>query len=60
MLGRLIASLDDPTVAKRIADLGGTVPAPAERGPAHLADVLKADIARWQPILKAAMTEQKK
>ena len=48
-------SLDDPAVAKRLVDLGGSVPAKAERGPAHLAAVLKADIAKWHPILKAAM-----
>jgi tripartite-type tricarboxylate transporter receptor subunit TctC len=52
-------ALDDPAVAKRLADLGGSVPAPAERGPAHFEQVLKADIARWQPILKAAMPEAK-
>src|ERR1700690_3255197 len=52
-------ALDDPAVAKRLTDLGGTVPAPAERGPAHFEAVLKADIARWQPVLKAAMPESK-
>jgi hypothetical protein len=33
------------------------VPAKAERGPEHLEQVLKADIARWNPILKQAMEE---
>jgi tripartite-type tricarboxylate transporter receptor subunit TctC len=47
-------ALDDPAVAKRLGELGGTVPPKSERGPAHLAGVLKADIARWNPILKAA------
>ena len=47
-------TLDDPAVAKRLLDLGGTVPAKADRGPAHLASQLKADVARWNPILKAA------
>jgi tripartite-type tricarboxylate transporter receptor subunit TctC len=50
-------ALDDPAVAKRLAELGGSVPAKAERGPAHLAAVLKADVARWYPILKAADTK---
>jgi len=40
---------------KRLVELGGAVPSKAERGPAHLAAVLKADIAKWHPILKAAM-----
>jgi tripartite-type tricarboxylate transporter receptor subunit TctC len=52
--GALDQALDDPAVAKRLVDLGGSVPATAERGPAHLAAVVKADIARWHPILKAA------
>jgi len=59
LTGALDKALDDPAVANRLADLGGSVPAPAERGPAHFEQVLKADIARWQPILKAAMPEAK-
>jgi len=60
LAGALDKALDDPAVAKRIVDLGGSVPAKAERGPAHLAAVLKADIAKWHPILQAAMAESKK
>ena len=59
LTGALDKALDDPAVAKRLADLGGSVPAKAERGPAHLEKVLKADIARWQPVLKAAMPKSK-
>jgi tripartite-type tricarboxylate transporter receptor subunit TctC len=47
-------TLNDPAVAKRLHELGGTVPPAADRGPEHLAIQLKADIARWNPILKAA------
>ncbi len=53
-------TLDDPLVAKRLSDLGATVPAKTERGPAHLEQVLKADIARWHPILKQAMAQAQK
>ena len=52
-------ALDDPAVTKRLADLGGSVPPPADRGPAHLEKVLKADIARWDPVLRAAMPAAK-
>jgi tripartite-type tricarboxylate transporter receptor subunit TctC len=52
-------ALDDPAVAKRLIDLGGSVPTKAERCPAHLAAVVKADIAKWHPILKAAMPPPK-
>lgn len=55
--GALDKALDDPAVVKRIADLGGAVPTKAERGPEHLEQVLKADIARWDPILKAAVAK---
>lgn len=47
-------ALDDPTVKKRITELGGTVPPKAERSPASFNRMVKAEIARWSPILKAA------
>ena len=47
-------SLDDPSVQKRLADLGGAVPAKGERAPAKFDAFVKAEIARWLPILKAA------
>jgi tripartite-type tricarboxylate transporter receptor subunit TctC len=50
----LDAALDDASVQKRIADLGGTIPAKNERNPQAFANYLKAEIARWSPILKAA------
>ena len=47
-------ALDDPAVRKRLADLGGSIPAKHERTPASFARLVKAEIARWSPILKAA------
>jgi len=47
-------SLDDPAVQKRLADLGGAIPAKDERSPAKFDAFVKAEIARWSPILKAA------
>jgi tripartite-type tricarboxylate transporter receptor subunit TctC len=47
-------TLDDPAVRDRLVGLGGIVPGKAERGPTNLGKLLKADIARWSPILKAA------
>ena len=47
-------ALDDPAVQKRLADLGGSLPSKAERTPAAFDKVVKAEIARWSPILKAA------
>jgi tripartite-type tricarboxylate transporter receptor subunit TctC len=50
----LDAALDDPGVAKRLADLGASIPAKEERNPAAFDRLVKAEIARWSPILKAA------
>jgi tripartite-type tricarboxylate transporter receptor subunit TctC len=47
-------ALDDPAVIKRLADLGGAAPAKDERTPAKFESFVKAEIARWSPILKAA------
>jgi len=50
----LNTTLDDPDVRMRLATLGGALPGKEERGPANLETLLKAEIARWSPILKAA------
>jgi tripartite-type tricarboxylate transporter receptor subunit TctC len=52
-------ALDDPGVKKRLADLGGSLPSKDERTPAKFDAFVKAEIARWSPILKAANTEAK-
>ena len=46
-------ALDDPSVQKRIGDLGGSVPSKAERNAAAFDTFVKAEVARWAPILKA-------
>jgi tripartite-type tricarboxylate transporter receptor subunit TctC len=55
----LSKTLDDPAVAAKLAKLGGSVPKMDERGPAHLEALLKADVARWHPILTEAMKQAK-
>jgi tripartite-type tricarboxylate transporter receptor subunit TctC len=47
-------ALDDQMVRKRLADLGGSIPTKQERTPASFARLVKAEVARWSPILKAA------
>ena len=57
-VGKLAAALDkaldDPTVIKRLTDLGGTIPVKAERNPAKFEKLVKSEIVRWKPILEAA------
>jgi len=52
-------ALDDPGVQSRIADLGGSLPSKDERTPMKFSTFVKAEIARWSPILKAANSEGK-
>jgi len=47
-------TLNDRGVRERIVRLGGRIPDPNERGPDKLETLLKAEIARWAPILKGA------
>jgi tripartite-type tricarboxylate transporter receptor subunit TctC len=58
VLGRLTdaldKALDDETVRKRLRDLGCDLPDKARRGPEPLAALVKSEIARWTPIIKAA------
>jgi tripartite-type tricarboxylate transporter receptor subunit TctC len=46
--------LDDPAVRKRLEDLGAEIAEKKDRGPGPLAALVKSEIARLTPILKAA------
>jgi tripartite-type tricarboxylate transporter receptor subunit TctC len=52
-------SLDYPGVAAKLAELGGSIPPKTERTPAKFDSFVKAEIARWSPILKAANVAEK-
>jgi tripartite-type tricarboxylate transporter receptor subunit TctC len=51
-------ALDDDTVRRRLSDLGCDVPEKSRRGQAELAKLVKGEIARWTPILRAASTRE--
>jgi tripartite-type tricarboxylate transporter receptor subunit TctC len=51
-------ALDEPNVQERLTQLGGTVPAKAERNPAAFDRFVRAEIARWAPILATSRAEQ--
>lgn len=60
LAGALDKALDDAGVQARIAKLGGSIPAKAERKPEAFDAFVKAEIARWAPILKAAAPAENK
>ncbi len=47
-------ALDDEQTRKRLLELGSVLPGKAERGQQALASLVKSEIARWTPIIKAA------
>ena len=46
--------LNEAIVQKRLADLGAEIAEPNRRGPKALGDLVKSEVARLTPILKAA------
>ncbi len=46
-------ALDEMIVRERLAQLGGSIPAKAERNPAAFDRFVRSEIARWAPILTA-------
>jgi tripartite-type tricarboxylate transporter receptor subunit TctC len=47
-------ALDDEAVRNRIIELGCEVPEKAKRGQQSLATLMKTEIARWVPLIRAA------
>jgi tripartite-type tricarboxylate transporter receptor subunit TctC len=50
----LVKALDDDATRKRLLELGSVIPDKAGRSPEALANLVKSEVARWTPILKAA------
>ena len=50
--------LDEEAVRKRLADLGADIPEPSRRGPKALDGLVRSEIARLMPILKAVTAAQ--
>jgi len=45
-------------VRQTLAQLGGAIPAKAERSPAAFDRFVRAEVARWTPILAATKTDK--
>jgi tripartite-type tricarboxylate transporter receptor subunit TctC len=50
----LSKALDDPATRKRLLDLGSDIPDGNRRGPEALGELVKSEIAKWTPIIKAS------
>lgn len=59
LANNLDASLEDPSVKNRLADLGASLPKRDERSPAKFASFVKSEVSRWSPILKTASADAK-
>lgn len=59
LVDALNKALSDQATRKRILDLGGVIPEGKERGPEHLANFVKQEVARWTPVLKKAGAKAK-
>jgi tripartite-type tricarboxylate transporter receptor subunit TctC len=50
-------ALSDETTRKRLLELGSDIPDAPRRGQAALATLVKNEVARWTPVLKAAQAQ---
>jgi hypothetical protein len=49
-----MAALKDAGVRKRLLDLGAELPAASEQTRAYAADLVRTEIDKWVPVIKAA------
>jgi tripartite-type tricarboxylate transporter receptor subunit TctC len=54
LVDALDKALDDEATRKRLGVLGGDIPEKPSRGPQPFLALVKSEIARWSPIIKAA------
>ncbi len=58
LVGALDKALDDEGTRKRLLELGSVIPDKAGRSPAALQKLVESEVARWTPVLKAAMAAE--
>jgi tripartite-type tricarboxylate transporter receptor subunit TctC len=47
-------SMEDPAIAKRLAEIGADIPPPEQRSPEALRQLVNGEIDKWVPLIKAA------
>lgn len=47
-------AMQDPAIAKRLAEIGADLPAPDQRSPQALSHLVSSEIDKWVPLIRAA------
>jgi tripartite-type tricarboxylate transporter receptor subunit TctC len=47
-------AMEDPAIQKRLGDIGADLPAPADRSPAALRQLVNAEVDKWVPLIRDA------
>ncbi len=47
-------AMEDPAIAKRLAEIGADVPPPDQRSPEALGHLVNAEVDKWVPLIKSA------
>jgi tripartite-type tricarboxylate transporter receptor subunit TctC len=52
--GAVQKAMADPMIQKRLAEIGADIPGPTDRSPQALGKLVKAEVDKWVPLIKAA------
>ncbi len=52
--GAVQKAMADPAIEKRLAEIGADLPPPADRSPQALGALVKAEVDKWVPLIRAA------
>jgi tripartite-type tricarboxylate transporter receptor subunit TctC len=47
-------ALEDPAIAKRLAELGADIPPPEQRSPQALGHLVQSEVDKWVPLIKSS------
>ena len=52
--GAVIKAMDDPEIQKRLVEIGADLPAPDQRSPGALRQLVNSEVDKWVPLIKEA------